>query len=104
LVDIERLEDTVTQLEAQRNQLNKQLSRSTLSCDRVERLKQFAAKISKGLETTRKDFNLRKAIIDRLDIQVKLIREEGKAIAYVNCFLKDTKLLLSTPFRWDASL
>ena len=81
----------MSKLEAQRNQLAEQLNRETLSPEKINRLKELAKKVGVGLELASDDFTLRKAIIDLLDVKVRLIREgDNKAIAYVTCFLKDT--------------
>lgn len=97
LTDIDRLEDTIAKLDTQRNILNKQLNQTTLSQDKVNRLKEFAIKVRDGLELARQDFTLRKAIIELLDVEVKLIREGEDEIAYITCFLSDTtELKLST--------
>ena len=81
----------MSKLEAQRNQLAKQLNQETLSPEKINRLKELAKKVGVGLELASDDFTLRKAIIDLLDVKVRLIRDgDNKAIAYVTCFLKDT--------------
>lgn len=60
-------------------------------------MKEFAIKVPDGLELARQELTLRKAIIDLLDLKVKLIKEDGTEIAYVTCFLSDTtELKLST--------
>lgn len=96
LADIERLEEAISQLEVQRNKIKALLNQVTLSAEKIERLKEFAAKIAAGLEEARQDFSLRKAIIDLLDVQVRLIKQssDGRAIAYVTCILCDTELVL----------
>jgi hypothetical protein len=65
-------------------------------------LKEFAIKVRDGLELARQDFTLRKVIIDLLEGEVKLIREDGDEIAYVTCFLNNTtELKLSTTLHSD---
>jgi hypothetical protein len=53
--------------------------------------------VSAGIEEARRDFNLRRAIVDLLDVQVRLIKEDGKAIAYVTCILYDYEIKVQLP-------
>lgn len=92
LADIDRVEDAIGKVEVQRNKIKAQLNQVVLSSEDKDRLREFAAKVSAGIEKARKDFDLRKAIIDLLDVQVRLIREDGKAIAYVTCILYDYEI------------
>jgi hypothetical protein len=94
--DIDRVEDTLSKLEAQRAKLDRQLNQVCLTSDKKERLKQYAVTASRGLEEARKNFNLRKEVVDLLGVQVRLIREDGKPIAYVTCILQDVTLELSS--------
>jgi chromosome segregation ATPase len=96
LEDIDRLEDAVSGLEAQRTKLTGQLNQVALTSDKKQRLLDYAEKLGDGVEEAREDFNLRKALIDLLDVQVRLIREDGRAFANVSCVLQDIRLELST--------
>lgn len=44
---------------------------------------------------------MRKEIVDLLDVQVRLIREDGGATAYVTCVLCDAVLELSVSYHAD---
>ncbi|GIK39532.1 MAG: serine recombinase [Chloroflexota bacterium] len=89
LTDIERVEETIAKIEVQQAKIKGQLNQVMLSPEDKDRLRNFAAKVSAGIEEARRDFNLRRAIVDLLDVQVRLVREDGKAIAYVTCILHD---------------
>lgn len=92
LADIDRVEEAIGKVEAQRNKIKGQLSHVTLSPEDKDRLRKFAAKVGTGIEKARHDFNLRRAIVDLLDVRVKLVRENGKAFAYVTCILYDYEI------------
>jgi hypothetical protein len=92
LADIDRTEAAISKVEGERAKLIGQLNQVTLTPEKKERLMQFATKVHEGLEEAREDFNLRKEIIDLLDVTVRLIREDGKAFAYITCILYDYEI------------
>ncbi len=94
LNDVERIEETLGKLESQRNRLLEQLNTEVLSTDKKARLLEYADEVAAGLEVAKDDFNLRKAVVDALDVKVTLIRENGKPIAYITCYLYDTEYCL----------
>jgi site-specific DNA recombinase len=78
-----RLETTITSLEKERVDLVMTLESQNLSDEQIKTIVDFARKVSKGLEIADKDFNARRRIIDDLDVQVRLVIEDGLKVAYV---------------------
>ncbi|RME79669.1 MAG: recombinase family protein [Chloroflexi bacterium] len=86
LEDVNRIEDAINRLEAQSAKLEAQLGQQ-LDAGQVERIKEIARQVAQGLERAREDFTLRRAVIEALDVEVRLIRENGEAVAYVTSYI-----------------
>jgi hypothetical protein len=83
------LEGTIAALEIERINLQATMEAQTLSDDQIMTIEDFAKKVAKGLETAEGDFEARRRIIDLLDVQVTLVREEEQEIAYVHCLVAE---------------
>jgi len=94
-----RLEGTIAALEIERINLQATMEAQTLSDDQIMTIEDFAKKVAKGLETAEGDFEARRRIIDLLDVQVTLVREEEQEIAYVHCLVAeaDVPIEFATP-------
>ncbi len=92
LDDIDRLEDALNKLEAQAAKLEQQLNQ-TLDDGQKERIMKIAAKVRAGLDEAAKDFDLRRAVIDALDMTVQLLKEDGRLIALVTGYLGDMEVV-----------
>ena len=87
-----RLETTIAALEKERADLAMTLEAQTPTDDQIKSIENFAREVAGALEEAEKDFDARRRIIDLLDVQVTLVREEGQEIAYVRCLVDETDL------------
>ncbi len=96
MTDIERVEDTITKLEAQQQQIKTQIEGIALTEEKRKQLEFYAAKVAEGVEVANIDFDLRRQIIETLDLSVNVHNEEEKVIIEVTYFLYDDSVILST--------
>ena len=99
LEDIDRLEDAIGKVTYQHKQLSSQLEAKILAPESRSRLLEYADKVAAGLDVARSDFDLRRAIIEAFDVNVRLVREDDKPVAYVTCYLYDVEHLLSITYQ-----
>ncbi len=99
LEDMDRLEDALNKLEIQRKRLEQQLEQK-LGAEQQERIFAISAKVREGFALAKENFDLRKEVIETLDVTVRLQRIDGVAYAFVTCFIGDPELpILSTKYR-----
>jgi site-specific DNA recombinase len=99
-----RLEATISALEQERRDLAVQIEAATLSDERVATIKEFAQKVSQGLKAAEGDFEVRRQIIEAMDMQVTLDIEDGAKVAYVRCLVDEScQCLESTNTRGHTS-
>lgn len=84
-----RLETTISALEEEKASLIAQLESRTLTDSQMRALEEFAACIVQGLGRADEDFEIRRQIIDILDVQATLTVENGEKVAYVRCVVGD---------------
>ena len=58
-------------------------------------LQTFAAEVAEALATT-DDAELRRTVIENLDVRVKLAVEDGQKVAHARCILGETRLVISS--------
>jgi len=99
LEDIDRLEDAISKVGYQHKQASVKLQAKILPQETRNRLLEYAGKVAAGLDVARNDFDLRRAIVETLDVDVRLIREDGQPVCYVTCYLYDIEQKLSISIR-----
>ncbi len=87
-----RLEATVHALQKERASLESSLETHTLSDDQIHALQNLARNLAEGLEVAEADFDLRRRIVEMLDVQVTLSIEDGQKVVYVRCMLEEERL------------
>ena len=90
-----RLETTIASLEKERANLTIELQTNTLTDEQIKTIVDFARKVSQGLEIAEKDFDARRRIIDLLDVQVRLVIEDGVKVAWVSWLVSGEEERLS---------
>jgi hypothetical protein len=90
-----RYETTVAALEKERADLIVILKSQTLTDEQIETIERFARKIAGGLEEAEEDFEARRHIIEGMDVQVRLIIEDGLKVAYVRWLVSNEEERLS---------
>jgi site-specific DNA recombinase len=81
----QRLTDTIAALKRERADLAAQLSVDALTDDDVQGMFAFAAEVAEGLEAADADFDLRRRIIELLDVRVTCAVEDGERVIYPTC-------------------
>lgn len=84
-----RLEETIASLEHERETIMRRLE-NTVTPEQEEAIKKLATKIGQGLLIASDRFEVRRQIIELLDVRVVLSKEDGKKFASVSCVLDDT--------------
>jgi site-specific DNA recombinase len=78
-----RLETTIQSLEKERSSLVSSIDRNALTSDQVQTIKEFATKVAKGLERAEESFEVRREIIEALDVEVTVTVEQDKQMVYL---------------------
>ena len=71
------------------------LKSQTLTNEQITTIEGFAQEIAGGLEEAERDFEARRRIIDDLDVQVRLVIEDGLKVAYVRWLVSGEEERLS---------
>lgn len=95
--DLDRIEGAIEELKKQQAELETKLEVKQVECQDVLSLKEFAQTMREDLEVFRNDFESRLLLVDRLNLQVKVMIEDGQQIAYVKAIIsnKEEALALS---------
>lgn len=89
-----RLQETIEALERERDNLGAALEDQELTPEQVETVYSLAAVIRAGLAEGDDDFDTRRAAIEALHPQVRLVNEDGCKVVYVTCMLGDRRVAL----------
>ncbi len=79
------LEESIGNLKRERCELRRQLEEDGITEEQVETLKAVARKVAKGLDEADNDFEIRRGIIDLLDVTVTMNVEDGKKVVTAEC-------------------
>ncbi len=90
-----RLEETITALEKERDELTAYLGARVLSVEQIQTIQEFAAKIGENLEAMGDDFDARRGLIEALDVRATLVVEDGQQLIYARCLLDEDTFLTS---------
>jgi hypothetical protein len=91
-----RLETTISALEAEQTSLASHLEAQVLTEEQMQALHDFTAEVAEGLQAAEGDFETRRSIIRMLGVQVTLTEEDGQKIVYVHCMLGEDALPIAT--------
>lgn len=89
-----RLEQTIEALEGERAELTAVLEAAELSDAEVVAIKELVAKVGQGLEEAEEDFDLRRGVIEALNVWAKLIVEGGEKVVRASCILSPEEVVL----------
>ena len=67
----------------------------TLTEEQIETIFNLAEVIRQGLAEGDDDFGTRRAVIEHLQPQVRLVKEDGVKVVYVTCFLGKRRVTLN---------
>lgn len=90
-----RLETTIAALEKERVDLVVTLEAQTLTDEQILTIEQYAGEIAGGLEEAENDFEARWRIIEGMDVQVRLVIEDGVKVAYARWLVSNKEERLS---------
>jgi SMC interacting uncharacterized protein involved in chromosome segregation len=91
-----RLETTITALEKERAGLVAHLEARELSMEQIETIQEFAARVTENLEAMRDDFEMKRRLVEELDVHVTLAVEDGQKVVYARCLLGEDLFLTSS--------
>ncbi|MBU0496049.1 MAG: recombinase family protein [Chloroflexi bacterium] len=98
-----RLETTIAALEREREELAAHIEAQALTADQIQTIRDFAAAISEGLKHADADFEFRRRLIDRIDMQVTLWVEDEVKMIEVYCVVGKGTLLANKGVSCDSS-
>lgn len=81
--DLERIEAQQGGLEQRKAALEAEIGDTLLTDDQIESIRQFAANIRKHWDVIKDDYDSRRELLARLNIQVKLLVEDGQKVAKI---------------------
>ncbi len=81
------IERAITQLEDQAARLEAQINADMLTEEELETLCEFSEHIADALDTADSSFDMRRLLVDTLDVNARLAREDGREFAYIECHL-----------------
>jgi site-specific DNA recombinase len=92
----QRLEAEIQSLRIEGNAIREQLMQG-LTNEQVMELVAFSQQVADGLDKADNDFDLRRRIIDYLNVRVVLTVEDGQQVAYLHCQLgHDARLSINS--------
>lgn len=89
-----RLEQTIESLEGERAELAAVLEAAELSDAEVVAVKELVAKVALGLEEAEEDFDLRRGVVEALNVWAKLTVEGGEKVVRASCILSPEEVVL----------
>jgi hypothetical protein len=90
---ISSLEMAIQSLEKEKNALAAQIAQQELTEEQVGHIiDEFSEKVDKGLFYAETDFDIRRQLVEALDLEGTLAMEDGQRVIYVRCILGDTLL------------
>ena len=92
----QRLETEIQSLSTEGDALREELTQG-LTNEQVMELVAFSRQVAEGLDKADSDFDLRRRIIEYLNVRVVLAVEEGQQVAYLHCELGHDARLSKTP-------
>ena len=81
--DLERVEAQQAGLEARKAAIEAEIGDTLLTDDQIESIRQFAANIRRHWDVIKNDYDSRRELLARFNIQVKLLVEDGEKVAKI---------------------
>jgi hypothetical protein len=90
-----RLEATIAALEEEQAGLLAHLKARVLSVEQLQTIQEFGTKVSEHLEAMRDDFEMKRRLVEELDVCVTRAVEDGQKVIYARCLLGGDVFLTS---------
>jgi hypothetical protein len=90
-----RLEGTISSLEKEQAGLAAYLETCVLSVEQIQTIQEFAAKVGSNLAAMDDDFDAKRGLIEKLDVQVTLVVEDDDKIVRGRCIVGEDSWELS---------
>jgi hypothetical protein len=71
------------------------LEARTLTPGQIQSLQDFTAKVGRGLDLAEADFQIKRRIIEDLDVRATLTVENGQRVIYASCILGEKHVPVS---------
>jgi len=91
-----RLEETISRLESEQAGLQAHLAEQVLTDEQIQTIEGLAEGVREDLRITDADFDLKRQIVDLLDVQPRLVVEDGRKVAYVRCIIDRARLFIES--------
>lgn len=91
-----RLETTVLALERERADLVEHMEARTLTDEEIRGIQGFAAEVAEGLEAASDNFQARRQIVEKLDVQATVAVDEGRPTIHARCRLGTQSLSIES--------
>jgi hypothetical protein len=75
------------------------LQKVALTDEQIQNIKEFRKRVTQGLQLIDCDFATKREIIELLEVQVTLKVENGKKVAYAQCYLGEKSLSIAAATR-----
>jgi len=85
----QRIKATIKSLERQKLELQEQIDRQVISDEQIDNVQSAIISVGEGIIKADKDFNKRRAIIDTLNVKVRLTVEDNDRFCHFSCILWD---------------
>lgn len=93
-----KLEEEIARLEGERESVNAHLSRCELSEAQIQTIEALAGHVREALGTADTRFDIRRQLVDLLDVQARLAVEGGEKVVYVRCVIAPETMLAVRDF------
>lgn len=90
-----RLEATITALEKEQANLLAHLKARVLTTAQIQTIQEFAAKVTENLAAMHDDFEMKRRLVEELDVHVTLAVDDEKKVIYARCLLGEDVFLTS---------
>ncbi len=91
-----RLEESIGALEKEQASLTVRLQGQTLSEGQIHSLQALATEVAAGIEVADENPELRRRVIEELDVWGTLVIEDGQKVIYVRCIVDSTTVSLES--------
>jgi len=82
-----RLENTITSLEREREQIAAQIEAETLTPEQLRTIEEFAAGVRKNLAYIDDNHEAQQQLIELLDVTGRVVKEDGEPVVYAQCIV-----------------
>jgi len=100
-----QLEKTIAGLVREHSNLTEQIERQTLSDSQIQTIQRFALAIQKRIANADDNFEERRKLIEALEVEGRVVKENGEAVIYAKCIIgkkalrnSDTTIYVLRPY------